>query len=877
MNTKYIIVAILTLLSISTYSQKRNLKTEKFIVHGTCGQCKDRIEGTLKKLGVYKASWDEETNFLTVSFDSVKLSKPNIQKKLAAVGHDSEGFIADDNIYKNLPDCCHYERPEKQDSISIDKALKNIIPSLKIDTNTKTTVDTSNSKINHRNVFETITGVVLEEDIKGKFSPINKAIIKSLNETNAVLTDSFGVFTIKGILPMKLSIGFVGYKTDTIILKDANNVKVILKTASGTQLKEVTVSSKHFSSYVASTSILNTLNISSKELTKAACCNLSESFETSPSVDVSYSDAVTGMKQIQLLGLSGNYTQITTENTPELRGLAGSYGLTFIPGSFIENIQVTKGTGSVVNGFESIAGQINIEEKKPFNSEKLLVNIYANDMQRLEGNVNYSTELNSHLSTGLLLHSNASNLKMDKNKDGFLDMPVGNQINAISRWHYQNEKGLEAQLSIKILEDKRIAGEKGFDESIDKLTTNKYGVGMDVKQSVVTGKIGYVFPQEKYKSIGFIFSAINYQNNSYYGLRQYDAKQNSFYANLIYQSIIGTTTHKYRTGLSFINDDFNEVFNNIKYDRKEIVSGAFFEYTFSPSKSFTAIAAARVDCHNEYGYIATPRLNLKYDFNVKTNLRFSMGSGFRTANIFAENTGLFVSSRQFNIINSISKYAYGLNPEKAWNFGINLTHKFKINNQSGSVSIDVYRTNFFNQVVIDVDASPQQIQIYNLNGKSFSNSLQVEVNYELIKKMEIRLAYRLLDVQTNYNGTMLEKPLTAKHRAFVNWSYETEKKWKFDFTTQWFSSKRLPSTNSNPSDKQTAQTSPSFMQMAAQITKQFGKKLDVYLGAENLTAFTQQQLIVDAKNPFGQYFDASMIWGPVNGRIIYLGMRFKIK
>lgn len=877
MNTKYIIVALLSLLSVSTYSQKRNFKTEKFIVHGTCGQCKDRIEGTLKKLGVYKASWDEETNFLTISFDSIKLSKSFIQKKLAAVGHDSEGFTADDNVYKNLPDCCHYERPKNQDSVSIDKALNSVLYSLKIDTIAKTVGDSSPTKINHRNIFETITGVVLEEDRQGKFSPIYKAVVRSLNEKNTVATDSFGVFTIKGNLPMLLSIGFVGYKTDTINLQDANNVKVILKTSNGTQLKEVTVSSKHFSTYVASTSVLNTLNITSKELTKAACCNLSESFETSPSVDVSYSDAVTGIKQIQLLGLSGNYTQITTENTPELRGLAGSYGLTFIPGSFIENIQVTKGTGSVVNGFESIAGQINIEEKKPFNSEKLLVNIYANDMQRLEGNVNFSTKLSNSLSTGLLLHSNASNLKMDKNKDGFLDMPVGNQINLISRWHYQNEKGLVAQLSIKTLADKRIAGEKGFDENIDKLTTNKYGVGIDVKQSVITGKIGYVFPQEKYKSIGFIFSALDYQNNSYYGLRQYDGKQQSFYANLIYQSIIGTTTHKYRTGLSVVRDDFNEVFNNIKYDRKEVVSGAFFEYTFSPSQSFTAIAAARVDCHNEYGYILTPRLNLKYDFNAKTNLRFSMGSGFRTANIFAENTGLFVSSRQLNVVNPTSNYAYGCNPEKAWNFGINLTHQFKINNQSGSVSIDAYRTNFVHQVVVDVDANAQQIQIYNLNGNSFSNSLQVEVNYELIRKMEIRLAYRWLDVQTHYNGTMLQKPLTAKHRAFINWSYETEKKWKFDVTTQWFGSKRLPSTGSNPSDKQMAQISPSFLQMAAQITKQFGNKWDVYLGAENLTAFTQQQLMVDPKNPFGQYFDASIIWGPVNGRIIYLGMRFKIK
>jgi len=875
MKTKFIIVITL-LLSVASYGQKKNIKTEKIIVSGTCGQCKDRIEGALRKLGVYQSNWNEETNLLTVSFDSVKFSKSIIQQKLADVGHDSKGFTAKDNIYKNLPACCHYERPKAQSAI-VEDAIKSITPSLKIDTVIIHHVDTAHSKIDNSIHQKLVKGIVLEEDKKGKFIPINKAIVKSLTNENSVLTDSFGVFAIFGFFPMQLSIEFIGYKTDTIILKDANNVKIILKAASGTQLKEVTVSSKHFSSYIASTSVMNTLNISSKELTKAACCNLSESFETSPSVDVSYSDAVTGIKQIQLLGLSGNYTQITTENAPELRGLAGSYGLTFIPGTFIESIQVTKGTGSVFNGFESIAGQINIEEKKPFNSEKLLINTYINDMQRLEGNINFSAKLNNHLSTGLLLHSNSTNLKMDKNKDGFLDMPIGNQINLVNRWHYQDEKGLVAQLSIKILQDKRLAGEKSFDENMDKLTTNKYGVGIDVKQTVFTGKIGYVFPQQKYKSIGFIFSAIDYENNSYYGLRKYDGKQNSFYANLVYQSIIGTTTHKYRTGFSLINDNFNETFNGSNYKRKEVVPGVFFEYTFAPSKSFTAIAAARVDYHNEYGNIATPRLNLKYDFNPKTNIRFSVGSGFRTANIFAENTGLFVSSRQFNILNTTSNYGYGLNAEKAWNFGINLTHQFKINNQTGSISFDAYRTSFVNQVVVDVDASPQQVQFYNLNGKSFSNSLQVEVNYEIIKKMDVRLAYRWLDVQTDYSSVMLQKPLTAMHRAFVNWSYETVSQWKFDFTTQWFGSKRLPKTSSNPTDKQVESYSPSYFQMAAQITKQFGNKWDIYVGVENLTAYTQQQLIVDAKNPFSQYFDASIIWGPVNGRIIYFGTRFKLK
>jgi len=307
------------------------------------------------------------------------------------------------------------------------------------------------------------------------------------------------------------------------------------------------------------------------------------------------------------------------------------------------------------------------------------------------------------------------------------------------------------------------------------------------------------------------------------------------------------------------------------------VPGAFFEYTYTPGSKFSAISGIREDYHNQYGFITTPRLHLKYDFTSKTNLRFSVGSGFRSANIFAENTGFFVSSRQYSILNSTSSYGYGLNPEKAWNYGFNFVHNFKLHERSGSFSVDAYRTDFKNQVVVDVDASPQKILFYNLNGKSFSNSIQAELNYELIKKLDLRLAYRWLDVQTNYHGTMLEKPLIARHRAFANIAYETKNHWKFDYTTQWFSKKRLPNTSSNPPDKQFAAYSPSYIQMSGQITKQFGSRWDVYAGAENITNFTQNPLIISAAQPFSPYFDASIVWGPVNGRMVYAGMRFKIK
>lgn len=841
-----------------SFAQNNNAKSETFKVYGNCIQCKNRIENTLNEIGTFKANWSIDTKMLTVSYDSIKLYKSSISKKLALVGHDTEDSQTDDITYKNLPNCCYYKR------------YLQITPTLPINNNLNKVAVLKNDTLK-------ITGVILEEDKKGKLTPLVYAKVRCLNTNHNTITDSSGVFNLQCSTPTKIAISHLGYKTDTVSINSTKNIKIILKNASSITLKEFVFSARNPASYISTLSTFNTLNMGSKELVKAACCNLSESFETSPAVDVNYADAVTGIKQIQLLGLSGNYTQITTENTPEIKGLAGSYGLTFIPGTWIEGIQVTKGTGSVVNGYESIAGQINIEENKSDKMDKIFVNAYTNILGRLETSANFAKKISNNWSTALLTHANGVNIKTDDNKDGFLDIPLGQQFNIINRWRYANTKGIFAQFAVKALNDNRQAGQTYFNPKTDKFTINQYGVGFNVQQYTFTGKLGYVFPQQKYKSVGFIFSANNFKNNSYYGFTKYNSKQNSIYANLIYQSIIGTTNHKYRVGLNFSNDLYNEEINIANYIRTETINSAFLEYTYTLTKKFTAVAGLRVDYHNQYKFITTPRLHLKYDFTDNTNLRFSAGSGFRVANIFAENTGVFVSSRQYNIINPSNNYGYGLNPEKAWNYGFNVVHNFKISERSGSLSFDAYRTDFVNQVVVDVDANPQQINFYNLVGKSFSNSFQAEANYELLKKLDVRLAYKWLDVQTNYSNQTQQKPLIAKHRAFANFAYETGNKWKFDFTTQWLSKKRLPITTTNPNDKQIDTYSPSYVQMATQITKQFGKKWDVYLGAENLTNYTQQKLFINNNQPFSPYFDGSIVWGPVNGRIIYAGMRLKIK
>ena len=862
---------ILVFTSITSYSQSKNtLSTDtsiSFKVYGACIQCKNRIETAVKRKGVKNAGWNIESKMLTITYDPLQSSLEKIQNRIVAAGHDLENKKSKDNVYTELPACCHYREMETMMTEIAAGTTKMEI------TDTTVIVGISEPTMLSHNV----KGVVLESDKKGVFIPLTGASVVWSGTNNGTFTDSTGVFNIKHDgTSSRLIVSYTGFKSDTLTVTDINELKIILGT--NKQLGEVIVTAKQRSTYLSATNPIRTQIMTDKELFKAACCNLSESFETNPSVDVSYNDAVTGSKQIQLLGLSGNYTQLTVENLPGPRGIATPLGLNSIAGPWVESIQLTKGIGSVANGYESIAGQINIELKKPENSEKLFVNAYINDFGKTDFNLNLSGKVGKKWAAGLLLHDDfLSNKKLDFNKDGFRDLPTGNQFNLINRWKYDDGKGFLTQFGIKILTDGRTGGETAFNEANDKNTTKHYGLGINTNRYEIFAKIGYVFPEKKYKSIGLQLSAINHKQDSYFGLVTYNATQQNFYGNLIYQSIIGNTNHKFRTGLSFLHDTYKEDFKTINYNRTEIVPGAFFEYTYTHSDKFSAVAGLRTDHNNLFGFSVTPRLHIRYEPVKGTTIRLSAGRGQRTANIFAENTSVFVSSRQVNIINAAPGKAYGLDPEVAWNKGISIDQKIKLFHRDGSLSVDYFRNDFNNQVVTDLE-NVREVKFYNLEGKSYSNSFQAEVNIEPVKKLDVRLAYRFFDVKTTYSGKLLQRPLIANNRAFANLAYAASG-WKFDYTVNYNGRKRIPDTMNNPAAFQRESYSPDFLLMNAQISKTIGKKhpMDFYIGGENLGNFYQKNVIVAAGQPFSPYFDASLVWGPVTGRLFYAGWRFKLK
>lgn len=693
-------------------------------------------------------------------------------------------------------------------------------------------------------------------DKKGK--PIPGTNVYLSNSTLGSVTDVNGFFQLDENPENKVLIfSNIAFDADTVDIADIKSpMEIVLE--DNIQLTELSVISKTPGTIKNRNSVIQTEKITVAELCKAACCNLSESFETNPSVDVSYSDAATGAKQIKMLGLSGTYVQMLTENIPNIRGISSTYGLGFIPGPWMESIQVSKGTASVINGYEALTGQINVEYKKPQSNEIVAANVFASDAGRIEANVNASAKLSNYLSTGILLHASDELISFDQNGDNFFDMPMVKQYNIINRWYYQKNNYV-SQLFFRALSENRDGGQ----------VSGNYHIGVDTKRYEFFVKNGYVFNKVKGTSIGLIISGSLHDQNAKYGTKAYDGRQNNFYSNLIFQTSFGEM-HKISTGASFNYDRYDETLTlaaSTVYPRVEYVPGVFLEYTFNLHEKLIVLAGLRGDLNSKYGAFVTPRLHLKYNVNDKLNFRASAGKGYRSPNVLAENNFMLASNRKMNI-------ATDLKMEEAWNYGLSTQLIIPIFNKELNIVGEWYYTNFNNQVVYDMDTDPHLLNYTNLQGKSFSHSTQVEANIEVVKGLTMNLAHRITNAKTTIGGELREKPLTPRSMSLITASYQTPfKKLQFDFTTQLSGGGRMPDP-----DIVTPLWQKEFAPhaiMNVQITKYF-RTWSVYLGSENITDFTQENPIIDVANPTSSNFDASMVWGPTHGRKIYLGLRWAL-
>ena len=752
-------------------------------------------------------------------------------------------------------------------------------------------------------------GTVLDD----KGEPLVGANVYWAGTTVGVATDLDGRFKLEPVKSTNLLVtSFMGFHNDTTAVTEHSELTIVL--VSDLLLEEVDIVERKMAVLRSRLTPLATETLTGEALCMAACCNLSESFETSASVDVAYSDAATGAKQIRLLGLSGTYVQMLTENTPNIRGLAQSFGMEYIPGPWMEAIQVSKGTSSVLNGYEAIAGQINVEYLKPQTQDPIALNAMISTETHAEVNASGGWDLNDKVSTGILFHAQNMSLELDHNHDGFLDMPKNTNVNLLNRW-YVKTGNYTGQFLVRGLYDRR---QGGLTKEATQSAISPYAIDLNTWRVDGFMKNGYVFDAETGTSIGIITSASYHNQQNTYGTRQWNATQTNAYLNAIFQTTFDDSAtdlwddheHKLSAGLSINYDQYNEELSFMTNDpiatdlsHWEVTPGIFAEYTYTYQDKVTLLAGIREDYSSRYGFFTTPRMNLRYAPFEWWTLRGSVGLGYRSPNAIADNAAFLASNRNF--IFDPAK----LVQERSMNTGVSTVFYIPLGKRELQLSGEYYYTNFLDGVIADMDNDIHVVHLYNLSqvdeAKYFSHNWQLEANMEILRGWTMTAAFRYTDVQqTTYNTAanewlLRDKPLQNKFKGIITTSYQTPlKTWQFDLTAQFNGEGRMPDGFVVPEGSQQYTIRNGYIyhkwypQLLGQITK-FFRTWSIYLGAENMTNFTQDNPIVgerlEAKgmrhggesagfvNPYSSNYDASMIWAPIHGWKLYLGFRWALE
>ena len=776
-------------------------------------------------------------------------------------------------------------------------------------------------------VYAHAWGTVLDD----KGYPLVGANVYWAGTTIGVATDLDGRFKLEPTEKTNLLVtSFMGYHNDTTEVTAHSELTIVL--VSDLVLEEVNIVERKMAVLRSRVSALQVETLTGEALCMAACCNLSESFETSASVDVAYSDAATGAKQIRLLGLSGTYVQMLTENTPNIRGLAQSFGMEYIPGPWMEAIQVSKGTSSVLNGYEAIAGQINVEYLKPQTQDPIALNAMISTETHAEVNASGGWDLNDKVSTGILFHAQNMSLELDHNHDGFLDMPKNTNVNLLNRW-YVKTGDYTGQFLVRGLYDRRQGGlTKKATESLSpyKIDLNTWRVDGFIKN-------GYVFDAETGTSIGIIASASYHNQQNTYGSHQWNATQTNAYINAIFQTSFDDSAtdlwddHEYKlsAGLSVNYDGYNEsitayphpllegkgdALSVVDLSRWEVTPGVFAEYTYTYKDKVTLLMGIREDYSTRYGFFTTPRMNLRYAPFEWWTLRGSIGLGYRTPNAIADNAAYLASNRVYQFYtplhNATPHYTTlhndSLAQEQSLNTGLSTVFYIPLGKKELQLSGEYYYTVFADGVIADMDRSLHGVTLYNMhdveNAEYFSHNWQVEATMEILRGWTMTAAFRYTDVkQTSFNSKVGEyqlrdKPLQNKFKGIITTSYQTPlKTWQFDLTAQFNGEGRMPDGFVIPEGSKQYHTLANgqvyhkwYPQLLGQVTK-FFRTWSIYLGAENMTNFTQDSPIVgdrlEAKgekhggfvNPHSATYDASMIWAPIHGWKLYLGFRWALE
>ncbi len=733
------------------------------------------------------------------------------------------------------------------------------------------------------------------------------------------LDGSYDLHRVKGY--DKLVAAYVGYKSDTIRV-EAGVARVDFSLTSDTQIDEVVVEGG-LGNYIKHDGILKGETISFAGLCKMACCSLAESFENSASVTVGYSDAISGARQIKMLGLTGTYTQILDENRPIMRGLSAPYGLNYTPGMWLNSIQVSKGISSVTAGHEAITGQINMEHRKPTDEERLFVNVYFDSELRPEINLSSAIPVTAdkRLSTVILAHGSMDTKSHDMNGDEFRDLPETRQINIVNKWLYQGKGGEQLRWGWKYVDENRLSGQKAYKKSMreqmqESLSVygshmNNRGANAYVKFGMPVGASVYdeAAGEELRSNIAFVADYNYFNEDAYFGLNEYKGHDHAGWLNFMYAHYFSARSSMiFGASASVIRSDEN-IFNDVRLPVGEglpkdvwssrthnkmlyIEPGVYAEYTYNIPDKFSLVLGVRGDwmgakndaeknadaaawyAPKEY-FALTPRSHIKWNITPSTVLRLSGGLGYRRASIFTDNIWMLATGRKINVTDLTDDI------EKALTAGGSITQYIPLGGYAdATISFDYFRTQLFNTVLADQEFGGDlydQIQVYNTDGRSFSDTYQVDFQWTPVKGLDLFATYRYTNAKVSVvrdgKSHLIERPLTSRYKTLLNVQYATPyRRWVFDVTAQYNGRMRCPSLDG---DIENSRLSPAYPMFYAQVSHKI-RDVEIYVGCENILNYMQDDPIKNVDDPFSPAFNSSSVWGPLMGRKFYIGLRYNL-
>ena len=746
---------------------------------------------------------------------------------------------------------------------------------------------------------QSITGKVV--DAQGKALP--GASVYWADTSVGTATDLEGGFSLYRVKDNNaLVASFLGYTNDTIRV-EAKQREVSFHLTEGVAVDAVVVEGG-LGNYIRQDGLLKSENISFAGLCKMACCSLAESFENSASVTVGFSDAISGARQIKMLGLAGTYTQILDENRTIMRGLSAPYGLSYTPGMWLSSIQVSKGITSVTGGHEAITGQINLEHRKPTDEERMFLNIYLDTHLKPEVNISSAMPVtkDKRLSTVILAHASMDTMEHDGNDDGFRDMPMMRQFNIANRWLYQAENGMQVRWGAKYLNDYRLGGQVGYKPEMRKGDDwrnewyDKKIYGSEVKNQEANAyfKLGKpvgeaVFDKENNEelrsNVAFVVDYDFFDENAYFGAdKAYLGRQHMTTANAMYAHYF-TPRSSLTSGVSASSRWVDETLTDwtqggyngeniaLSPHRNESEVGAYTEYTYNIKDKLSVVAGLRYDYAFHFRqHLVTPRAHIKWNITPTTVLRGSVGMGHRPTDIVTDNIGIMATARTLNIDTNLNRMEHALTAGGSLSQSIST-----IEPNDMTISVDYFYTRLYNTVVVDQEGNPWTIDIYNSDGRSRTHTAQIDITWTPIKRFDIFATFRYTDSRYTINNhgvpTLVERPLVSRYKALINLQYATNmRKWTFDLTAQLNGPARIPTQTGDLKD---STLSPIYPMLFAQVSRRI-RKWEIYVGCENILNFKQKEPIISADDPYSTAFNSSLIWGPLMGAKAYIGVRFNL-